>query len=116
MYFSLNKQVVHFANAAFFSGELGVAHKVLKDALRLFIRLDNKKAIAVASNNLGITMLAVYRTMKTGGYEQMCGLSMSEVIDKGTAYFSHSIKLGEEAYDKFYDEQGWSEECLVFSE
>jgi len=36
------------------------------------------------------------------------------VIAKGAAYYAHSIKLGEQAYDEFYDQQGWSEECLVF--
>lgn len=59
-------------------------------------------------------MLTIYRTMKASGEEVMCGLSKKEVIDKGTAYFTHSIKLGEEGYDNFYNEQGWSEECLVF--
>mmetsp|Transcript_15275 Transcript_15275/g.33336 ORF Transcript_15275/g.33336 Transcript_15275/m.33336 type:complete len:357 (-) Transcript_15275:2-1072(-) len=59
-------------------------------------------------------MLTIYRTMKACGTEEMCGLSKSEIIAKGTAYFTHSIKLRENAYAQFYDEQGWSEECLVF--
>lgn len=98
-------RVVEFANYAFFSGEVEVAYKVLGDALRLFTRLDNKKAIAVASNNLGNAMLTVYRTMKTTGNEEMCGLSKIDVIAKGTAYFSHSIELGEKIYDDFYNTQ-----------
>ena len=102
-------KVMQFANTAFFSGELEIAYEVLRDALQLFVRLDNKKAIAVASNNLGNTMLTIYRTMESDGIEKMCGLTKTEVIEKGTAYSAHSIKLGEEAYDKFYDEQGWSE-------
>jgi len=107
-------KVVQFANSAFFSGDLEVAYQVLKNALRLFTRLDNKKAIAIASNNLGNTMLTIYRIMEASGSEEMCGLSKSEVISKGNAYFAQSIKLGETAYDQFYNEQGWSEECLVF--
>ena len=107
-------KVVQFANSAFFSGDLEVAYQVLRDAVRLFTRLDNKKAIAVPSNNLGNTMLTIYRTMKATRCEEMCGLSKRDVIAKGTAYFAHSIKLGEAAYDQFYNEQGWSEECLVF--
>lgn len=107
-------EVVRFANSAFFSGDLEVAYQVFRDALRLFSRLDNKKAIAVASNNLGNTMLTVHRTMTASGSVEMCGLSKTQVVEKGMAYFAHSIKLGEEAYDKFYDEQGWSEECLSF--
>jgi len=41
-------KVVQFANIAFFAGDLEVAYEVLRDALHLFARLDNKKAIAVA--------------------------------------------------------------------
>lgn len=108
-------KVVQFANSAFFSGDLEVAYPVLRDALRLFSRLNNKKAIAVASNNLGIMMLTIHRTMTASGGQEICGLSKKEVIEKGMAYFARSIKLGEEAYDKFYDEQGWSEVCLSFS-
>merc|ERR1712176_1272387 len=44
----------------------------------------------------------------------MCSMTKSEVVEKGAAYYNHSIKLGEEAYDEFYNQQGWSEECLVF--
>ena len=107
-------KVVRFANTAFFSGDLEKAYTVLKDSLKLFTRLHNEKAIAVASNNLGNTMLTIYRTMTASGEDQMCGLSKNDVIAKGTAYFAHAIKLGEEAYDNFYNEQGWSEECLAF--
>ena len=142
-------KVVRFANVAFFSGDLEVAYNVLRDALRLFTRLDNSKAVAVASNNLGNTMLTIYRTMEAnGGSDEMCGLTRKIVVQKGTAFFAQSIRFGEVAYDKFYgeceersfnlqndslhtfhnhfflypsnkmlnviDEQGWSEECLVF--
>jgi len=106
--------VVRFANSTFFAGDLEKAYTILKDSLKLFIRLGNSKAIAVASNNLGNTMLTIYRTMTASGEEEMCGLSKKEVVAKGTAYFAHAIKLGEEAYDNFYNEQGWSEECLSF--
>ena len=107
-------KVVRFANNAFFAGDLEKAYDVLKDSLKLFIRLNNKKAIAVASNNLGNTMLTMYRTMAISGDETMCGLSKKDIVAKGTAYHAHAIKLGEEAYDLFYNEQGWSEECLSF--
>jgi len=107
-------KVVRFANNAFFAGDLEKAYGVLKDSLKLFIRLNNRKAIAVASNNLGNTMLTMYRTMVISGDKIMCGLSKKDVVAKGTAYHAHAIKLGEEAYDLFYNEQGWSEECLSF--
>uniref|UniRef100_A0A7S4IG44 Uncharacterized protein n=1 Tax=Odontella aurita TaxID=265563 RepID=A0A7S4IG44_9STRA len=112
--FSMLFKVVRFANAAFFSGDIEKAYWVLFDALRLFRSLDNKKAIGVASNNLGNCMLTMYRTMEGTKETEICGLSKTDIIRKGTAYFRDAIKLGEEAYDKFYEEQGWSGSCLVF--
>ena len=107
-------KVIEYANAAFFSGDLERAYSVLRDALRLFIRLKNQKGIAVAQNNLGIAMLTMYRTMQAQGDKELCGMSKKDIVQKGSAYFSQSIKLGEVAYDYFYEKQGWSEECLAF--
>ena len=59
-------------------------------------------------------MLTMYRAMEVSGDNETRGLSERGVTEKGTAYFAYSIKLGEEAYDQFYNELGWSEECLVF--
>jgi len=112
--FSMLFKVVRFANTAFFSGDIEKAYWVLVDALRLFRKLKNDKAIGIASNNLGNCMLAMYRTMQATGESEMCGLSKADIISQGTAYFRDAIKLGEEAYDKFYEEQGWSGSCLVF--
>eukprot|EP00339_Tiarina_fusa_P022444 CAMPEP_0117003474 /NCGR_PEP_ID=MMETSP0472-20121206/4778_1 /TAXON_ID=693140 ORGANISM="Tiarina fusus, Strain LIS" /NCGR_SAMPLE_ID=MMETSP0472 /ASSEMBLY_ACC=CAM_ASM_000603 /LENGTH=358 /DNA_ID=CAMNT_0004704127 /DNA_START=68 /DNA_END=1140 /DNA_ORIENTATION=+ len=102
------------ANAAFYAGALEAAYLVLVDALRLFKRLDNKKAIGIASNNLGNTMLAIYREMELEGLKEVAGLSKKKVLVKGVAYFHESIQLGEKAYDEFYNEQGWSPVCLDF--
>jgi hypothetical protein len=41
-------KVIRSANAAFFAGDVEKAYAVLKDALRLFKRLGNQKAIGVA--------------------------------------------------------------------
>jgi len=117
--FSMLFKVVRFANAAFFSGDIDGAYWVLVDAHRLFCSLNNKKAIGVASNNLGNCLLAMYRTMDKAnpsgeGSQRICGLSKADIIARGTAYFNVAIKLGEEAYDRFYEEEGWSANCLVF--
>ena len=107
-------KVLRFANSSFFSGDIETAYLVYVDALRLFKSLDDKKAISVASNNLGNCMIAMYREMKAEDASQIHGLSKSQIISKGTAYFHDAIKLGEAAYDKFYEEEGWSGNCLVF--
>ena len=107
-------KILSVGNQAYVSGDIEQAYKVLSDALRLFKRLENKKAIGVVCNNLGFTMLALYQDMTNANKDVMCGMHKREVVSKGTAYFCTSIKLGEESYDKFFEEQGWSPECLTF--
>jgi hypothetical protein len=107
-------KVMRSANEAFFAGDLNLAYNVTKDSLRLFSRLKNKKAMAVCSNNLGILCLTIYRTMIANQDEHFGDMTMADIASEGSAYFTVAIKLGEEQYEQFYEEQGWSEECLQF--
>jgi len=107
-------RIVQCANTAYFAGDVDKAYAVLSDSARLFKRLDNKKAVGVASNNLGNTMLAAYRTRIHTGGEQFCGMTRREIVLKGMAYFHQAIQLGEKAYDDFYEAEGWSPSCLDF--
>lgn len=61
VYTSLTKlyHILRFSNMAFFSGKLKSAYRMLADALSLFRRADDQKAIGIASNNLGNTLLAI---------------------------------------------------------
>jgi hypothetical protein len=79
-----------------------------------FQRLDNKKAIGVSNNNLGNTMLTMYRRMEATKEERVCGFTQKEIVQKGMTYFHKAIKLGEAAYDDFYEREGWSPSCLEF--
>jgi hypothetical protein len=54
----LNK-IVRVSNNSFFSGNLDMAHHFISDALTLFRHVDDKKAIAVACNNLANTLFAL---------------------------------------------------------
>lgn len=107
-------KLVRSANSAFHAGELEVAYNVLVDALRLFKRLGNKKAIAVASNNLGNTMLGMYRELKGSKAERLCNLRKKDIVRIGIGHFHTSIQMGERAYDEFYVAQGWTPACLDF--
>lgn len=107
-------QIMKSANEAFYTGDLVSAHNILKDTLRLFSRLKNKKAMAVASNNLGILCLTIYRTMVANKEESFEGMTLTDVVSEGSDHFTVAIKLGEEQYEQFYEDQGWSEECLQF--
>merc|ERR1712183_666828 len=91
-----------------------MGYGMLTDLLSMYVRLQNKKGISIACNNLGITMLTMYRTMKQANEYIYCGFDEHQIIQKGIGYFHEAIKLGEKAYDDFYDEHGWSPICLEF--
>jgi hypothetical protein len=107
-------KIVRSANSAFFAGEVEGAYLFLLDALRLFRRLDNKKAVGIASNNIGNTLFGIYCEMQSNDLDMMYGLTRDEVITQGIAHFHNAIHLGEKAYDEFYDLTGWSPQCLDF--
>lgn len=110
-------KVVRAANDAYSDGQIEKAYYVLTDAVRLFKRLGNEKAIGVANNNLGNLMLAMYQKIKEE-YSQTapscCGLSLGDIIARGMHHFHEAIRLGEKAYDEFYNAEGWTSDCLDF--
>ena len=95
-------------------GELQTAYTTLHDAFVLFTRLGNRKAIAIANNNLGVLMLTMYRAMKKTNAPSMCKFSRKKVIHKGCVYLKAAIDLGETAIRRIYEDEGWSEKYLVF--
>lgn len=107
-------RVVRLANLSFYAGDLEAAYLVLVDAQRLFKRMNNAKAIGVACNNLGVTMLAMYREMQAEGVDSKFGVTRETLIKRGTICFQEAIQLGEKAYDTFFEQEGWSPNCLDF--
>ena len=107
-------EVVRFANVAFYAGELEVAYRVLRDSLRIFRGMQNDKAVSVACNNLGNILLVMYLDMKHDEVSAKFGLTRKDIISLGTAYYHEAIKLGEAAYDIFYETEGWTPNCLDF--
>lgn len=107
-------KVVRSANTAFYAGQLEVAYLVMVDAHRLFRRLENKKAMGIATNNLGNIMLGMFQELQAGKYTRIGGLTKKQIISKGIAYFHEAIQQGEKAYDEFYNLQGWTPICLDF--
>lgn len=106
-------EVVRFANVAFYAGELEVAFRVLRDSLRIFRGMDNKKAISVASNNLGNILLVMFLDMKNQNVDSKYCLTRQEIIAHGLAYFHEAITLGEAAYEAFYEKEGTPFDCFV---
>lgn len=104
------------ANAAFYAGELELAHSILLDALRLFKRLGNRKAVGIASNNLGNVVFAMYQHMKAHRQHVIGGRTRLQIVRNGVGYYLTAIRLGEELSDEFHDLQGWSPACLEFTQ
>jgi hypothetical protein len=52
-------KIVRVSNSAFFSRNLRWACHFVRDALNLFTKIEDRKAIAIASGNLGSTLLAI---------------------------------------------------------
>ena len=108
-------RIVRGANDFFFAGKLEMAYRVLEDALAIFKKLGNEKAIAVTSNNLGNVMLAMYREMVSSpGMKKHSGLTKKQMLVKGREHFQIAIKLGEKAYDEYHANEGWTSNCLDF--
>ena len=106
--------VVRFANLAFYSGDLEAAHETLKTALGVFHKLKNEKAMGVAHNNLGGTMLTTYRAMKETKIPRVFGMTRQEVVLKGIDHYDRAIDLGEKALARINEVEGWSNNYLIF--
>jgi len=52
-------KIVRISNVAFFSGNLSWAYSFINDALKLFRKIGDEKAIGIACNNLGNTLHAM---------------------------------------------------------
>ena len=106
--------LVRAGNNLYFAGRLGKACKTYHDALILFTKLQNEKAIGIANNNLGNTMLSIYRTMKKTSAPSMNGLDIGKVVERGVTYFKRAIDAGEDALKRINDNEGFSENYLIF--
>eukprot|EP00540_Astrosyne_radiata_P022988 CAMPEP_0116852458 /NCGR_PEP_ID=MMETSP0418-20121206/17302_1 /TAXON_ID=1158023 /ORGANISM="Astrosyne radiata, Strain 13vi08-1A" /LENGTH=342 /DNA_ID=CAMNT_0004484619 /DNA_START=293 /DNA_END=1318 /DNA_ORIENTATION=+ len=106
--------MIRIGTVTFFSGDIQRANETFSEALDLFRKLENTKAMGIANNNLGNTMLTMYRTMKRIGADKMCDMSREQVIQKGIEYFKNAIDSGEEAIERINREEGWSTNYLVF--
>ena len=76
------------------------------DSVGLFKKLDNRKAVGVSSNNLGCTLLAMYKEMDGLGWLKHSGLTRREIIHKGKRLFQTAIKLGEKHYNDVKRKEG----------
>jgi len=88
-------KVIRMSNTAFFSGNFKMAYRFQNDALKLFRKIEDQKAIGIASNNIGNTLFAICRESKDGmrclriKNEDECGVAIA------LQRYNESVKIGE---------------------
>jgi hypothetical protein len=107
-------KVVRFSNMAFFSGNMFLANKFLKDALKLFRNVDDKKAIAIAANNLGSTLLSIYHAKAAPN--KCCMLDGKCIRCVVQECYNEAIDLGTEEYERSLAEFTTHEVRTVFAQ
>lgn len=86
-------KIVRVSNTAFFSGNLEMAHHFVSDALSLYRKINDQKAIGIACNNLANTLFAMR-------YEQMDNVHCCEgsadacTITEALALYDEAVELG----------------------
>jgi len=107
VYTSLAKlyKIMQFSNMAFFSGKMKLAYKYLTDALSLYRSAQDHKAIGIAANNLGNTLLTMRnQVLSTRSCFQVDGecahklalQSYDEAISSTTEDYSQCSQTGQD--------------------
>jgi HAMP domain-containing protein len=92
-------KIVQISNTAFFSGNLSWACHFLNDAIRLFRKVDDKKAIGVACNNLANVCYAQIHAH----HNCDAGLNTSEdfgVVRAGLEHYDEAIAISEIEFEQ----------------
>lgn len=96
--FSKLYKIVRMANSSFFSGELKWAHHIASDALNLFRKIGDQKAVAIACNNIGNTLVALsVEDREKAAFFQIDGQSQ---LKTALANFDEAIRIGTEEFEK----------------
>lgn len=85
-------KIVGMSNVSYYSGDFKWAHHIANDALSLFRKIGDQKAVAIACNNIGNTLLALSVKSREKG---ACMKSCSECCLKiALDHFEESIRIG----------------------
>jgi hypothetical protein len=90
-------RIVRMSNSAFFTGDLTWAHHIADDALQLFRKIGDQKAVAIASNNMGNTLLALtVERREPGGCYNLDGTCCAKAALKN---FDEAVVSAKEEFD-----------------
>jgi hypothetical protein len=93
----LNK-IVKISNTSFFSGKLEMAHHFVSDALVLYRKINDRKAIGVTCNNLANTLFAI----QYEHIDQMkcCDLAKSCHVKQALALYDEAMGYSQQDFDE----------------
>ncbi len=90
-------KIVRMSNASFFSGDFKWAHHIASDALKLFRKIGDQKAVAIACNNIGNTLLALSVQRREKG---MCMKEEEKCrVNEALRYFDEAIEIGTKEFE-----------------
>jgi hypothetical protein len=96
-------KVVRMSNISFFSGNLNWAHDFISDALQLFRKVDDQKAVGIACNNLGNTLYAIAH--EAGRDSEFASYSNDfSKHEMAMAHFNEAVEIGLRGCDEAIDE------------
>jgi hypothetical protein len=91
-------RVVRISNSAFFCHKFKSSYRIVSNALELFRKIDDRKAIGVACNNLGNTVLALYYDCKEEALDGWCGCR-SCVGCVALPHYDEAVAIAQEEFD-----------------
>ena len=102
--FSKLYKIVHVSNTAYFSGNLKWAHHIQSNALQLFRKVNDEKAVAIATNNLANILFAIHREANVR--PNLCYEADGACCIKAAlGLLDESIIIGTREFDKGHDDE-----------
>jgi tetratricopeptide (TPR) repeat protein len=92
--FSKLNKIVKVSNISFFSGDLEVAHHFVSDALALYRKIHDRKAIGVACNNLANTLFAL--RFEGGNNVHCCKSTSACTISEALALYDEAVEIADD--------------------
>lgn len=97
-------RIIRVSNVAFFSGNLTWAQKIMTDALILFQKIGDEKAVGIVSNNIGNAFHAMCSEAR---YESDCCRMIDSIctVKEAVRYYDRSISIAEAQLANATDEE-----------
>ena len=93
-------KTVRMSNWAFFAGDLSRAYRFACGALRLFRKIGDEKAIAIACNNMGNTLLAwMVEVREPGTSLELEGDDCNYCTEAAVKYYNEAVALGTKEFE-----------------